>query len=104
MKGRAGLPVFAGGASGWAVLVGPTGGYLIAFPVAAAIVGLLVQPLRGVLSGWRAVPGLLVGRVVINLVGVPERVQSIPIPLMALPVLSTLPRSSSTSLACPGWR
>ena len=84
-EGAAGLPVFAGGASGWAVLVGPTGGYLIAFPVAAAIVGLLVQPLRGVLSGWRALPGLLVGRVVINLVGVPERVQSIPIPLMALP-------------------
>ena len=29
--------------------------------MAAAIVGLLVQPLRGVLSGWRAVPGLLIG-------------------------------------------
>ena len=48
-EGAAGLPVFAGGTSGWAVLVGPTGGYLVAFPVAAAIVGLLVQPLRGVL-------------------------------------------------------
>ena len=70
-EGAAGLPVFAGGASGWAVLVGPTGGYLIAFPVAAAIVGLLVQPLRGVLSGWRAVPGLLIGTIVIYLIGVP---------------------------------
>ena len=70
-EGAAGLPVFAGGASGAAVLVGPTGGYLIAFPVAAAIVGLLVQPLRGVLSGWRALPGLLVGTIVIYLIGVP---------------------------------
>ena len=70
-EGAAGLPVFAGGASGWAVLVGPTGGYLIAFPVAAAIVGLLVQPLRGVLSGWRAIPGLLIGTIVIYLIGVP---------------------------------
>ena len=70
-EGAAGLPVFAGGASGAAILVGPTGGYLIAFPVAAAIVGLLVQPLRGVLSGWRALPGLLVGTVVIYLIGVP---------------------------------
>ncbi len=70
-EGAAGLPVFAGGASGAVILVGPTGGYLIAFPVAAAIVGLLVQPLRGVLSGWRALPGLLVGTVVIYLIGVP---------------------------------
>jgi biotin transport system substrate-specific component len=70
-EGAAGLPVFAGGASGAAVLVGPTGGYLIAFPVAAAIVGLLVQPLRGVLSGWRALPGLLIGTIVIYLIGVP---------------------------------
>jgi biotin transport system substrate-specific component len=70
-EGAAGLPVFAGGASGAAILVGPTGGYLIAFPVAAAIVGLLVQPLRGVLSGWRALPGLLIGTIVIYLIGVP---------------------------------
>ena len=70
-EGAAGLPVFAGGASGWAVLAGPTGGYLIGFPVAAAIVGLLVRPLRGVLSGWRALPGLLIGTVLIYLIGVP---------------------------------
>ena len=71
-EGAAGLPVFSPqGPVGWARIVGPTGGYLIAFPVAAAIVGLLVQPLRGVLSGWRALPGLLVGTIVIYLIGVP---------------------------------
>jgi len=38
--GIAGLPVFApGGLPGAARLVGPTGGYLLAFPVAAALVG-----------------------------------------------------------------
>jgi biotin transport system substrate-specific component len=40
MAGAAGLPVFAPvGAPGVARLLGPTGGYLLAFPLAAAVVG-----------------------------------------------------------------
>jgi biotin transport system substrate-specific component len=42
--GALGLPVFAGGGSGPLHLVGPTGGYLLAFPVAAGITGALVTP------------------------------------------------------------
>jgi biotin transport system substrate-specific component len=38
-EGLAGLPVFAGGLAGPLVLFGPTGGYLLAFPLAAAIAG-----------------------------------------------------------------
>ena len=34
MEGAAGLPFFAGGMAGAAYLVGPTGGYLLAFPLA----------------------------------------------------------------------
>lgn len=47
--GFAGLPVFADGASGLAVLAGPSVGYLIAFPLAAGLCGLLVErlPRRG---------------------------------------------------------
>ncbi len=40
--GAAGAPVFAGGGAGLPHLFGPTGGYLLAFPVAAAITGALV--------------------------------------------------------------
>jgi biotin transport system substrate-specific component len=39
LEGAGGLPVFAQGRSGLAVLVGPTAGYLFAFPLAAAISG-----------------------------------------------------------------
>ena len=45
-EGAAGLPVFAGGAAGPAALLGPTGGYLLAFPLAAAVTGTLAE------RGW----------------------------------------------------
>jgi biotin transport system substrate-specific component len=42
-EGSVGLPVFAGGAAGPAVLVGPTGGYLFGFVLAAWLVGRLSE-------------------------------------------------------------
>lgn len=39
----AGLPFFAGGASGWSYFAGPTTGYLVAFPIAAWLVGRLAE-------------------------------------------------------------
>ncbi|ADV65678.1 biotin transporter BioY [Deinococcus maricopensis] len=42
-EGAAGLPFFSGGAAGAAKLFGATGGYLLSFPVMAALVGALVQ-------------------------------------------------------------
>ncbi len=45
--GAVGLPVFAPiGAPGMARFVGPTGGYLLAYPVAAYLAGMLVQRAR----------------------------------------------------------
>ena len=38
-----GLPVLAGGASGIAPFVGPTAGYLVSFPIMAALVGLATE-------------------------------------------------------------
>lgn len=39
LLGAFGLPVFAGGNSGFKALFGPTGGYLMAFPLAALLCG-----------------------------------------------------------------
>lgn len=53
LLGAAGVPVLAGGAAGLERFVGPTAGYLYAFPVAAFIVGALAE------RGWDARrPGL----------------------------------------------
>ncbi|MBI1935205.1 biotin transporter BioY [Candidatus Woesearchaeota archaeon] len=41
--GVIGLPVFAGGSSGIPALLGPTGGYLLSYPVAAFVVGKMIE-------------------------------------------------------------
>lgn len=43
VEGLAGLPVFSAGGFGLAKILGPTGGYLVAFPFAAALIGFLVE-------------------------------------------------------------
>ena len=43
LAGAAGMPVFAGGGAGIGWLLGPSGGYLLAFPLAAWLVGYLVE-------------------------------------------------------------
>ncbi len=68
-EGLAGLPVFANGAAGAHVLVGPTGGYLVSFVLAAALVGTLAE------HGWDHSPWLMAlamvaGNLVIYLCGV----------------------------------
>lgn len=69
LLGTLGLPFFAGGASGLPALLGPTGGYLVGFVMAAYLVGLLAA--RGL---DRHVPGALLaflaGELVIYLFGV----------------------------------
>ena len=50
LEGTFGLPFFAGGAGGYVKLLGPTGGYLWSYPVAAFLTGLLAE------RGWERRP------------------------------------------------
>ena len=64
--GVLGAPVFSSGSFGIDKLLGPTGGYLLAFPIAAAIVGYLVGQRRAFL---RSLLSMAAGLVVIFLSG-----------------------------------
>ncbi|HXV86259.1 MAG TPA: biotin transporter BioY [Gemmatimonadales bacterium] len=68
--GVAGLPVFApGGLPGAARLFGPTGGYLLAFPLAAAVTGVLVGDCRR----WQRIAvGLMAGLAAVHLGGMAQ--------------------------------
>lgn len=68
MAGAVGAPVFSGGDFGIAHLLGPTGGYLLAFPVAAAVTGRLAgrSPATwNVLAATRLGIAIFLGTVVI---------------------------------------
>ena len=69
IAGVAGLPVFAAGGSGVARLVGPTGGYLLAFPVAAAVTGWIAGAARREPRLLRLVAGCAAGIGAIHLGG-----------------------------------
>jgi len=64
LEGISGLPVFAGGAAGFGVLAGPTGGYLLGFLAAAYLVGGLAD------KGWdksylKSILAMILGHAVI---------------------------------------
>ena len=73
------LPVYAGSAEGWHVISGPTGGYLIAFPIAACVVGLLAErgSDRHLVSAFVA---YVAGQLIIFGIGVPWLKASVGLP------------------------
>ena len=67
-EGAIGLPVFQGGTGGPAMLIGPTGGYLWGFVLAAGLVGVLAE--RGATRRtWTLLLALVLGNLVVYLVG-----------------------------------
>lgn len=70
LVGLAGVPVYADGTGGWDIVSGASGGYLIAFPIAAALSGWLAEQ-RWDRRFSSAVGAMLTGNVVIYLIGLP---------------------------------
>jgi len=65
--GAAGYPVFAGTPEkgiGWLYMLGPTGGYLLGFALAAWVVGLLAE------RGWDRSPATMAGAMAIGILAV----------------------------------
>jgi len=109
VEGAAGLPVFAGGAAGAHVFFGPTAGYLAAFPLAAAVTGMLAE------HGWdrrffTMLAAMLLGSAVIFAIGLAGLARFVPGEALVsqglLPFLpGDLAKSALASLAFPTvWR
>jgi biotin transport system substrate-specific component len=70
LVGLTGVPIYADGTGGWDVVTGATGGYLIAFPIAAALAGWLAER-RWDRRFSSAVGAMLTGNVLIYALGLP---------------------------------
>ena len=68
LAGGAGLPVFADGAYGWQHFAGSTGGFLLAFPIAAVVVGWLAES-HSAMKYAKGACLLLLGQVTIVVLG-----------------------------------
>jgi biotin transport system substrate-specific component len=108
-EGALGLPVFAAGGAGLALLAGPSGGYLAAFPFAAALTGSLAE------RGWdrrfaTMLAAMLLGSAVIFALGLLQLSRFVPgAQLLAAGFLPFVPgdlvKSALASLAFPAaWR
>ncbi|WP_181693135.1 biotin transporter BioY [Natronomonas sp. LN261] len=76
LAGALGAPVFAGGGAGIGVLLGPTGGYLFSYAVAAVVVGAIAHGNGGLrplaeTSTARLLVGMAAATIVIYGIGVP---------------------------------
>ena len=69
LAGACGLPVFVGGSGGLGHLVGPLGGYLMGFLVAAWVIGFVAERAKGKLI-WE-VSAMVTGSLIIYAIGVP---------------------------------
>jgi len=64
--GAIGMPVFSSGAFGFSRILGPTGGYLFSFPIAAFVVGYLAKIRR---EFWWMMISLVIGSFIIFTIG-----------------------------------
>ncbi|WP_395539419.1 biotin transporter BioY [Neotabrizicola sp. sgz301269] len=68
--GLLGLPIFSGGTGGFGVLAGPTGGFIIGFPFAAFVTGLVVEKMSAPVGVATFVGAVLGGIVVLYALGI----------------------------------
>jgi len=108
-EGALGLPVFAAGAAGAAIFAGPTAGYLLAFPLAAALTGLLAE------RGWdrrfaTMLPAMLIGSLPVFVLGLAQLSRFLPADrVLAAGLFPFLPgdliKATLAALAFPAtWR
>ncbi|GBF10589.1 biotin transporter BioY [Tepidibacillus sp. HK-1] len=67
-----GAPVLSGGSGGISVLLGPTGGYVLSWPIAAFVIGLLVERSWQNLKVWKLTLFHVIGGIlIVYAIGIP---------------------------------
>lgn len=64
-----GLPVLSGGRGGFALFFGPTGGYILSFPIVAYLIGLFVDKMNRPKVWHVFIINVLIGALLCNFIG-----------------------------------
>ncbi len=89
-----GMPLLAGGRGGLAVFLGPSGGFLVAWPIGAFVVGWIVERVwLRINVVWFLIANLIGGIGIIYLIGVPwlSKMAGLPITEAAIASAAFLP-------------
>ncbi|MBS3126139.1 biotin transporter BioY [Candidatus Woesearchaeota archaeon] len=90
LVGALGLPVFAGGGSGVGALLGPTGGYLFSYFIAAFVIGRMVEKKKNP-TYLHYIIAMAVGTIVIYVLGAGQGMLVTGLPFPAILVGWVLP-------------
>ncbi|MEX1028462.1 MAG: biotin transporter BioY [Paenibacillaceae bacterium] len=89
-----GAPLLSGGRGGLSVLAGPTGGYILSWPIAAFVIGYLVQRISAGINLWKLILINAVGGIlIVYAIGIPflSIITDVPILKAALGNLAFIP-------------
>ena len=88
--GLVGLPIFAEHSSGFAVLAGPSAGFLLGFIPGAFVTGLIARANSGKFSIVRAVLGAIIGGIaVVYAIGIPVMAANLKVDLLTATTYAT---------------
>jgi biotin transport system substrate-specific component len=67
-----GLPLLSGGRGGLSVLVGPSAGYILSWPIAAFFIGFAIEKVWTKLKAWKVIViNIIFGVILVSLIGAP---------------------------------
>jgi biotin transport system substrate-specific component len=77
-----GAPILSGGRGGFGVFLGPSGGFILSWPIAAFVIGLLVEKAWSSLKLWNTIIFNVIGGIIlVYLIGVPYMAAMLDLPL-----------------------
>ncbi|WLD91705.1 biotin transporter BioY [Alkalihalobacillus sp. AL-G] len=68
----AGAPILSGGRGGLGTIIGPSGGFILSWPIAAYVIGLLVQKFMPYINFWKLfLINIFGGIIIVYMIGIP---------------------------------
>ncbi|RBW70882.1 biotin transporter BioY [Bacillus taeanensis] len=86
-----GAPILSGGRGGFGVILGPSGGFILSWPIGAFVIGFLVEKAWKSLKFWNTLVFNVIGGIIlVYLIGVPYMAMMLDLPLIEATAISSV--------------